>query len=313
MTRPIIFCLFLLGLGFFQAAAAQDYQDLRYKLTQGDRFEVTEHSQEDSYLTLDGIQKRTTRQMDAVILFTVTALTPAAATIEGKITQLTLVSSGDNQRVSVNTKSGEEDVYNKAFRPIIGKPFNLTMSPYGIIKTISGLESAFDGIINTLGLKKTEEKDAMRQLLQSLFGAEPLKARLTLILPHYPSHQVRSGDTWSDVVYTDGFYHGRINNYWKMEYGDAHTIRLSNKGKFSTDKSEEVDMGSGLRGLIDLGGETQGQFAVEPETGWPNLCTQHTELEGKYTYKANKKLKIKKDLEVPVRVVSDISYHIKHL
>lgn len=305
MTGLLLMC----GLTGF----AQDALEMQYTLAKGDRFEMTQHSRQENYLTLDGVLQRTTQELDAVIQFSVTAMEYPTATLEGRFEKLTLLSSGDNQQVSVNTGGDENDLYNKAFKQIIGKPFRLSMYTDGTIKDIQGLESLFDSIVSTLSLKKEDERNAMKQLLESQFGSEELKAKLVMVLPHYPSHAIGTGDSWLDVIYTDGFYHGRIDNYWKLDYGDSHTIKLSNRGKFTTDNSEVVDLGSGLKGTIDLAGETQGRFAVDPATGWPLICTQHTELNGKYTYKANRKLKLKRDLEVPVRVVSDINYHIKHL
>lgn len=298
-----------------QLITSTDFNDLRYTFKKGDQFEVLQHSEQDSYLTIDGVQQRNTQQFDATLNLKILELQPGgAAAIEGHFSKLVLVSSGNNQRVSVDISSDGKDIYTEAFKAVTSRPFHFVLTEDGNVKDVTGIDSVLDSIVNTLSsLKKKEERDAMGQLLKSQFGSEELNAKLIMVLPHYPTHEVRIGDSWPSVIYTDGFYHGRIDNYWKLEYADKYTIKLSNQGRFTTDRSEVVDMGSGLKGTIDLTGNTHGDYLVDPETEWPSTCNQHTELNGSYTYKANKKLKMKDDLNVPVRVVSDISYHIKHL
>lgn len=185
------------------------------------------------------------------------------------------------------------------------------MEPGGTVKSIGGLDAIFDKMIKAVPEVKSKEKPTLKKFLQSQFGAEELKSTLSFVLPYYPGHKVQTGDSWMSQLYTEGFYHGRIDNYWKLDYGDNYTIKLSNNGKFTTDATELIDLGSGEEGYIDLKGELQGKYVIDPETKWPSMCIIHTELNGHYTYKAAKKRK--RDIKVPVRVVMDASYNFKHL
>jgi hypothetical protein len=284
---------------------------LKYQLKQGDQFQIKQHSQQDSYLNLDGVEQRTTNQRDAVIHLTITTVNNVQATIEVTYEQINLQSSSQDQNISVNTTTDNNSIYNRLFKAMIGKKFTLVMQPDGTIKSISGLGPIFDQMIAAVPEVKENERPVLKKFLQSQLGSEALKASLAFVLPHYPVRDVQINGSWMNLLYTDGFYPGRIDNYWKLDYGDKYAINLSNKGKFVTDSSREVDLGGGERGFVDLKGEVQGKYTVDPETYWPTMCITHTELNGNYIYKAQKKRK--KDIAIPVRVVMDASYQFKHL
>jgi hypothetical protein len=305
----------LLLTPFFASQAQQETEatsiQIKYKFNKGDQFEEKQRSQEDSYLNLNGDNQRTTNQKNTTLLFTVTAVNSIQATIEASYKQINLLSSSSDQHVSVNTSSDDNGMYNRLFKAMIGKKFTIVMQYNGTLKTITGLSPIFDQMVAAVPEVKAKERPTLKKFLQSQFGAEALKASFAVVLPYYPAREIQANGSWSNLLYTGGFYHGRIDNYWKLEYNDKYTIKLSNKGKFVTDSSEQVDLGGGQKGFVDLDGEVHGNYVIDPQTDWPSICITHTELNGNYIYLSPKKRK--KNVEVPVRVVMDASYQFKHL
>ena len=102
-----------------------------------------------------------------------------------------------------------------------------------------------------------------------------------------------------------------------MVFGTKHMVKLENKGKFSTDPNEVVEIEEGQEGRMDLDGDINGQYVINPATAWPSRSIVHTELEGTFIFyltKGKKKRKKKKgELKAPVRIVQNASYEIKHL
>jgi hypothetical protein len=284
---------------------------LKYKFTQGDQFEVTQHEQQESYLSLDGVTQRTSNRRDAVLVLILRQVSATEATIDASFKQITLLSSSEDQKISVNTTTGDNSLYNRLFKALTGKTFTLVLQQNGTIKSVTGLNPIFDDMIAAVPEVKADEKPILKKFLESQFGPEALKASLGLVMPYYPPQAVQVNDSWMNQLYTSDFYHGRIDNFWKLSYGDKYSAKLSNAGKFTTDASEEVDLGGGDRGFVDLSGEITGNYVVDPQTGWPSMCITHTELNGNYIYKAAKKRK--QDIKVPVRVVMNASYQFKHL
>lgn len=301
----VISCLFF----FFTSLRAQEYLDLHYHFDKGDQFQVHQHANQETYLTLKDVPQRTTNQMDAVLLLTVRDVTEGGgATLDAEYKKISLQSSQDNLNVSVNTEAASDDVFNRLFKALIGKKFTISMDADGTIDTITGMGAIFDQMIGAVQGVKEKEKPVLKTFLENQMGAEQVKANLAVVLPYYPQYKVRTGDSWSSHLYTEGFYHGRIDNYWKLTYGTRYMVKLENKGQFGTDASEEVDLGGGQKGRMDLNGEMIGKYVIDPATSWPSMSIIHTELTGKYTY-----IMKKKNMDVPVRIVKDASYQIKHL
>lgn len=293
------------------SAQAQDYLQLQYQFSQGDRFELLRHSTQDSYLEIQGVTRRTTRQLRDTLLLTVAAADHGGATITATFRNIFLLASGDNQQMTINTAAGDDDIFNRLFKKIINRPFTITMDAAGNIKTVSGLQETLDAMQQTLEGRSADEKEAFHTLIREQFGPEALKASLQEVLPVYPDHEVRTGDSWSNFLYTGGSMAGQTDYYWKLDYGDKYAMNLSSNGKFSTDPQKVVPLGEGMKGTINLNGTTQGKYAVDPTTGWPSLCIQHLEVSGNYHYRPNPNMK--RGLTVPVRIVSDLQCQIRHL
>lgn len=284
---------------------------LRYHLQLQDRFELNLHSQQDSYLTLDAGPQRTTQQMDARMLFTVDSLRDGSAVLRVHYESLNLQTSQDQQNISVNTAVPGTDQYSRLFGALIGQDFFMTLQPNGTIRSVRGTGAVFNRMIAAVPGLKAADKATLKHFLESQFGPAALKTSLAFVLPRYPDHRVQTGDSWMDIEYTKGLYSGRIDNYWKLDYGDKFTLRLSNKGKFSTDASQQVDFGGKKKGYVNLQGTVEGHCLLDPETDWPAMVISHSEMQGNYVYEAERRKK--RELKVPVRVVMDASYQFKHL
>ncbi len=315
MTKKILATVGLLFM-FFSVVSAQEYLELQYQLNKGDQFEVDQQASQETYLTINDVPKRTSNHTDAVLLLTVQGIHAGKATLNAEYKKISLRSSQDELKVSVNTDGQADDVYNKLFRALIGKSFTIDLQENGSVDQVSGLGPIFDQMIDALDGVKEKEKPILKEFLEDRMGAEQIKANFSMVLPYYPNYKVRTGDSWSSHLSTEGFYNGRIDNYWKLVYGTKYMVKIKNTGKFGTVASEVVDLGDGQKGRMDLDGEIKGQYAINPKTGWPTLSIIHSELHGKYTYfimKGKRKKKKKENLDVPVKIVKNISYKIRHL
>lgn len=312
MPQKFFFTLiFLSAILIAPFAEAQEYMDLHYQFHKGDQFRITQHSSQETYLTLQSETDRTTNENNSTLQLTVQSIEADKATIEAEYTKIIIQSSSQDQEVSVNTETGQDDVFNRLFKGLIGKKFTLILKNDGTVTNVSGLDQIIDQMVNDLKGVKSKEKPTLKDFLKSQMGPEALKASLAIALPYYPPQKVHNDDSWMNQLYTKGFYHARIDNYWKLDYGDRYVIKLSNQGKFNTDATEEVDLGGGQKGFVDLEGQIEGKYIIDPQTFWPTSCILHVELTGNYIYESQRKRK--RDVKVPVRVVINTRYQFNHL
>lgn len=311
----VICCLFLLaGSAKAQQYKTQQYLELRYQLNEGDQFTIHQKASEETYLTLNDVPQRTSNQKESVLLLTVKGVAPGGvAALEAEYQKINLYSNQDNVTIAVNTEGSETDIYNKLFKALTGKKFTIHMKTNGEIQDVSGMDTVFSQMIAALPGVKEKEKPQLEEFLDNQMGPDQIKANLSLVLPYYPDFKVHTNDSWSSHLQTKGFYNGRIDNYWKLTFGTKYMIKMENKGMFGTDASEVVDLGSDLQGRMQLDGEIDGKYVIDPETAWPTRSILHSELKGDFTYFLKKRKKKKGELKAPVRVVRDASFEIKHL
>src|SRR5690242_16437727 len=76
---------------------------LQYAFHQGDQYQMKQHSQEDTYLDLNGEEQRTTNARDVTLLLTISGVKNDQAILQASYTQISINSSSSGQQVSVNT------------------------------------------------------------------------------------------------------------------------------------------------------------------------------------------------------------------
>lgn len=303
-------CLFT----FPALLSAQGYIDLHYQFKKGDIYSIHQNSSQETYLTVKGVPQRTSNHKEAVLELSIKNILPGGvAEIDAEYKKIILLTTQKNLTVSVNTETEEDDIYNNLFRALIDKPFTIKMEPNGNIEDISGLDAIFDQMIAALPDVKEKEKPILKTFLEKQMGASQVKTSLSLVLPYYPSYKVQTDDSWASHLYTKGFYNGRVDNYWKLTFGTKYMIKLENTGKFGTDPTEVVDLDGGQKGRMNLDGEIKGKYVINPTTNWPASCILHSELNGNFIFFIMKREKKKGELKVPVRVVRNANYRIKHL
>jgi hypothetical protein len=69
----------------------------------------------------------------------------------------------------------------------------------------------------------------------------------------------------------------------------------------------------GIQATAAIEGTQSINYLVNRESGLPSICVQNTEMKGEYIYLANRKKQLKKDLKVPVRIITNASYKIKQV
>lgn len=300
----------IIALLLFSMTLSAQQTNLQYQFKAKDRFQLSQQSQQETYQTVDDIDQRTTQEMEATYIFTIENVIGGKAEINAQFKHLKLQASNADADMLIDTDGDETDDLNKLFKGLIGRSFNIVMYANGNVEKVDGLDKLTDSVMHEVKVKR-KVRQALKDLLNNQLGNEAMKANLQLIMPQYPSHAVKTNDSWSDILHSNGLLKGQTNLYWKLTYSDNYAIKISSKGDYSSDKSTKMDLGAGMMGSMDLKGELQGNYLIDPSTGWPSLCIQHAEVKGNYVFDPTKQMK--KGLTVPVRVVTNARFKVSHL
>ena len=306
---PIIFLLF--SPLFLRA---QSYVDLHFNFKEGSEFQIHQKANKETYLTVGEVEQRTSNQKETKLMLTVKKVNPdGSATLSANYQRIILSSSQDGNKIYVDTKSEESDVFNKLFKALIDQKFNVTISEYGKIESVSGMDPIFDKMIDALSGVKKNEKEELKAFLITSMGPEQVKLNLSFVIPQYALFKVHKGDAWTNHTKAKSLYGGTIDNYWELQYGNDFMAKLENKAKYYSEPSTIIDLGGGQEGRAQLEGDITSNYVINASSSWPTRSIVHSELKGDFIFMGDKKKRKKKgNLKVPVRIIQNISYEIKH-
>ncbi|HUX84329.1 MAG TPA: DUF6263 family protein [Chitinophagaceae bacterium] len=306
---------FLLILLFCRTSLrAQDAIQLGYKFHSGDHYQMSQDTKMDNYQTIRGVSTRVSQETMSTLDFKVTSVSDHSAVMDARFTKLFLTASSNNQKMVINTMTANHDKVNELFKSIIGKPFTVAMESDGTIDSIGGLESIISMVLQGVSDTNDAQQTALRAILNSQVSPEALRSSLQQVLPYYPQAPAIVNQTWENTLQLPGPPAGSLISTWTLTYGDRLAVQLGYSALFSAPDSDQViPLGGGFNGKISLSGSVQGNYSIDPSTGWPIMGILHTEYQGIYHYLANRKMKLKSNLDVPVRIISDNEIKVLHL
>ncbi|WP_160712397.1 DUF6263 family protein [Chitinophaga solisilvae] len=301
-------------LTFAVSAGAQEYMDLRYNFNKGELFELEQKSKSETYMTVNAIQQRTTRDYNNLISIEVTEVNPGKAILTFRYKELKFNFNGKNQNIFVDAKvSKPEEPFQAGLKKMLDQPFTVDLQTSGIINKIDGLDNLLDNAATAFSSLKKDEQEAYKKLMKDQFGTDAFRGWLEQLLIMYPAHGIKTGTQWEESVPLRGGLIGRIDLYWNLQTWDAQTAKIGGTSKINTDKVQLLTLEDDIKATAEISGSTSSNYLINRSSGLPSICVQNTEMNGTYTYKVNRAKRIKHDLKVPVKVVTNASYKIKQM
>lgn len=313
MKRIIAWCLCMCAS--LPVLRAQDYVDLSYNFQKGQQFQLEQKSRTESYLTVQDMMQRSTRDFQDVLVIDVTDAAPGKATLTLHYKELRFNFNAHNQNIMVDAKvDNEKEPFQAAIKNLLNHAFTVELQSFGIVKSINGLDEVVDSACTAaFGSLKADEKTAYTRLVKEQFGAKAFQAWLEQLLVIYPAHGIKTGTQWNETLPLRAELKGDIDFFWNLQTWDSETAKVGGTGKIKTDKLENVQLEDGYTANAEIGGNLQSDYLVTRSSGLPAIAVQNTELNGNYTYKADKSKGLKKDLLVPVKIITNASYKIKQM
>lgn len=308
------FSSLIIGISLSLTAAAQEYVELGYSFKTGDQFELKQESRSETYTTVNDIVQRVTRDFNNTISIDITAVNPGRAQLTFRYKELKFNFNSKNQNIFVDAKvPNDKEPFQAALNKILDHPFTVELQSTGIINKIDGLDNLLDSAAVTFTSLKKDEQEAYKKLMKDQFGTNAFRAWLEQLLVIYPAHGIKTGTQWEESVPLRTGLVGRMDLYWNLQTSDDQTAKIGATGKVKTDKLELLTLEEGIQATAEIEGTMQSNYLIMRSSGLPGICVQNLEMNGNYTYKANKAKRLKNDLKVPVKVITNASYKIKQM
>nr|WP_295868633.1 DUF6263 family protein [uncultured Chitinophaga sp.] len=293
---------------------AQDYMSINYSFNKGEQFELEQKSRTETYTTINEAQQRVTRDYNNIITIDITDVIPGKATLTFRYKELRFNFNAKNQNIFVDAKvSKPDEPFQAGLQKLLNQPFTVELQSTGVITKIDGLDNLLDNAAAAFSSLKKDEQEAYKKLMKDQFGTDAFRAWLEQLLIMYPAHGIKTGTQWEESVPLRGGLIGRIDLYWNLQTWDTQTAKIGGTSKINTDKVQTLTLEDDIKATAEISGTTSSNYLVMRSSGMPSICVQNTEMNGNYTYKVNKAKGIKRDLKVPVKVVTNASYKIKQM
>ena len=296
------------------SAKAQEYVDLNYSFKKGELFELEQKSRSETYMTVDEVVQRTTRDYNNIITMEVTNALPGKTLLTFRYKDLKFNFNAKNQNIFVDAKvTNDKEPFQAGLKKVLDQPFTVEIQATGVINKVDGLEAILDNAASAFSSLKKDEQEAYKKLMKDQFGTDAFQSWLEQLLIMYPAHGIKTGTQWEEDVPLRGGLVGRVDLYWNLQTWDSQTAKIGGTAKIKTDKVEMLTLDDGIKATAEISGTTSSNYLITRSSGLPSICVQNTDMSGDYTYKANKAKRIKHDLKVHVKVVTNASYKIKQL
>lgn len=308
ITVLVAMCCYVLSL------SAQDYVELDYKFKTGDAFELQQQSRSETYITVNEVIQRTTRDYNTKMNIKVAEAGGGMFLLEWSYSDIKFNFNAKNQNIFVDAKvTNDQEPLQGALKLILDQPFTVELQSNGLIKNVNNLDALMDKASAAFSSLKADEQAAYKKLLKDQFGTDAFRSWLEQLLVVYPIHGIKNGTQWEETVPLRTGLKGRIDLYWNLTHWDSQTAKIDGKGNIKTDKVETFTVEEGIQATAAIDGTQTTNYLINRESGLPSICVQNTEMKGEYVYLANRKKQLKKDLKVPVKIVTNASYKIKQV
>ena len=308
ITGLVALCCFALTL------SAQDYVELDYTFKQGDGFELSQESRSETYITVNDVIQRTTRDYNNKMSIKVAEATTGRFILTWTYTDIKFNFNAKNQNIFVDAKvPNPAEPLQDALKLMLDQPFTVEIQSNGFIVKVEQLDAVLEKASAAFSKLKSDEQEAYKKLLKDQFGTDAFRGWLEQLLVVYPVHGIKNGTQWEESVPIRTGLKGRVDLYWNLQHWDSQTAKVNGTGNIKTDKVETFTVEEGIQATAAIDGKLTANYLINRESGLPSICVQNTEMTGEYVYLANRKKQLRKDLTVPVKIVTNASYKIKQV
>ena len=280
---------------------------LRLHLKPGDTFHVTVTNNQKMNETLMGQQITLDQEITMGYTWHVTAVDEQGnATVTITYDRMAMKQTQNGQTTSYDSATDQQPPdFFKGMDALIGKSFELVISPEGKMVAINGLDEMFQQIAADAGMTD-EEADAFTKGLSGAFGEDAMQSQLDAMFAYYPNHPLEVGSTWEGDVTTNVLVPLDMHNTYTVKSWEDDTAVIEVSSTFETSPDETQQNGDTFNIAYDLKGNQSGTMTVDIATGMLTASKLEQHMEGKLLLQAPNS-----DVNVDVPLTADSTFTIE--
>ncbi|MEO1435328.1 MAG: DUF6263 family protein [Bacteroidota bacterium] len=175
------------------------------------------------------------------------------------------------ENVSYDSKTDDDpsSTLGKMYVPVLGHSMNMTLSPTGAVKELSGGNAMIDKMFSAEGLGLSPDQiGQLKATMKMQFGNDALKQTMAQTSDIFPEDPVKVGDTWTKSMAQSSGMGLVAQSTFTLDKIEAGKVYISFEGTLATsENSEPMDMVA-MKVSYDLEGTQKGNIIVDESNGW---------------------------------------------
>lgn len=240
-----------------QASSANgEKYELCYNLEQGQTYSQTMSIDMKMVMSAMGQDMDMGMLMSYTMDYTITDVADGVIFCNAKFTEVSMGITGMMGNASYSSSDNSDyDPMVKMLQGMTKGQFAITMTKYGKVTSMSGLEEMMDNMYSSMGLSASDAAQ-VKAMMQQSFSEEKMMEQMQS-MAIYPDYPVAIGDSWEMVAKTSQM---ELNNVYTLEKVDDDEVVIAVESEISAGSIE------GFEGTI--AGTQNGTNVVHRSSGW---------------------------------------------
>lgn len=269
-----------ISLVFFSAFRSGG-EELRLHLQKGQTYTESQNSQSVITEQVQGQTITVNLGLQSRIGFTVKDFSNGIYDLSVQYQSVSMHMTLPNGNMTFNSDSATADnAGSMILHELMGKSFEVQMTPAGRITNISGLDSIFSQMSASMTSVPEAQREQTFDQLKRQFGENSLKGSLQVFTAIYPDKPVKQGDTWNvNTTMTSTMATALSSAYTLDEIGNDYD-KISGKTTITPlDSTVTVQM-NGMSLQYDMHGNMSSNLSVDRKSGWLDDGNIEQDMEG---------------------------------
>jgi hypothetical protein len=236
---------------------------IQLNLKKGKTYNLSLNSNSEIFQKINGKTTKINMQVTAKITYKVKAIKNESYYLETQydFMNISIVQGdgADNKEIHYESNKPSQDILSNFFYQMCRTPFYITMSSFGEISAVEGIDRVIDNGIKELDLS-AEKVAKIKKSLAETYGEKAFKGNFEIITLIYPKIAVELNDSW--VTETEIFsqqIQAKLNTTYHLLKTDGQFIQLAGESEVV---SQEQSTSLKLLGSASI------NISLNKDTGW---------------------------------------------
>jgi hypothetical protein len=236
--------------------------------------------------------------------FKVTGVTDTLYNMEVSYQTLDMKIQTAGTTIEMNSqKTDGNDIPSKIVAAMVNKPFNITITKSGKIKSVDNVENMISGVFDSFTQIDSVKRQQIKSQFMQSFGAKAFKGNLEIATAIFPEKKVSVNDTWVVNTKLESTMTAMLKTTYQLTGITDKSYQIHGAGSIFTDNSAPATMISGFPMKYSLTGTLTSDIVADKATGWISNLKLNEVMKGNVIIQDNKQMP--GGMTIPMTITSD--------